>query len=458
MTTTADHSDSESSPAAAPSSVRYPAAIALGGGVAAAIGSSFIPMNAIEGFVTAYGIAELLPAAAPPLGNTARLALSTGIGTLTAGALLALLPRGETDDMGFESAVKKRAAAPDASEPGAHGASGFGATKFAGWLRTLRFGKAEAAEGEVTDFADVARLRMRNGDHHPDAPARAPILASSDLGAPLDAPAERVPEIAMPTAAQDDQAAPFDLDASMAVSPPAEPIEQPRVMPTMRFAPPPAIDVADEEPRPIGDDSVQAIPSESAETLTEALAEAVDIETIATTDVGTAPHEAAAPAEPAADLQQLSIGSLLERLETGLARRRDLAAGRKAAATDQPMVTGQVIPLGKPTGVMAEESLAPMPQNDPAPSLRFRLGQPPLPKESPEAASVNEDAMPVLPVRDQSWDSEVEYHPPIITPNEGQDLQTEATPPNGREDDDMDAALRDALATLRQLSDRQRNL
>ena len=168
---------------------------AIGGGVAAGIASSFIPMDAIEGFVSAYGIAELLPAAAPPLGNTARLALSTGIGTLTAGALLALLPRGETNDMGFETTVRKDAGSDhtgtnnantpaNTGEPVAGAATaGFGASKLGGWLRTLRFGKTAAAPGEIADFADLTRSRVRIKDQHPDAPVRAPILASSDLGA-----------------------------------------------------------------------------------------------------------------------------------------------------------------------------------------------------------------------------------------------------------------------------------
>ncbi|MBL0966807.1 MAG: hypothetical protein IBJ05_08300, partial [Blastomonas sp.] len=82
---------------------RHPAAIALGGGVAAAFGSSFIPMNAIEGFVTAYGIAELLPAAAPPLGGTAPPALATRIGPRPPTGLVAAGPRACRERLGLGS-------------------------------------------------------------------------------------------------------------------------------------------------------------------------------------------------------------------------------------------------------------------------------------------------------------------------------------------------------------------
>lgn len=437
MTTdTRDEGTEVGSDAGAAFAVRYPTAIAVGGGLAAAVGSSFIPMNAIEGFVSAYGIAELLPAAAPPLGNTARLALSTGIGTLTAGALLALLPRGETDVMGFETAVQK-----DVAEAGTGddqvAAKGFGATKLAGWLRTLRFGKAEPTEGEVTDFSELGRLRMRTGDQHPDAPVRAPIMASSDLGAPLDAlPAADAP-IAEPLA----------LDADMAVAPP-EPSLPP---PALRFAPPVEEPVHEE---------VWQEPVLATDVINDAWDAAPPVDT------------AGAPAAPdmpadSADLSQLGIAALLDRLENGLARRREQASTLTADGTADAAPVRRIVPLALAASPEASDEAT-----DELSSPRFALRDPAmgLPLEASLSAEQAETgyaatdigtsdpalAYPVAPI---SLSDDEDVGPAEQAPiGEAADAPAAAEADSPVADDDMDAALRDALATLRQLSDRQRNL
>lgn len=464
MTDTQDQGQSQRNRAATPSAMRSPGVIALGGGIAAAVGSSFIPMNAIEGFVGAYGIAELLPAAAPPLGNTARLALSAGIGTLTAGALLALLPRGETDTMGFETAVKKSAAVADvkpaATAAGTAGAAGFGASKLAGWLRTLRFGKTEAPAGVVTDFADINRLRVRTSDKHPDAPARAPILASSDLGAPLDGPARP----AMPVA----DAAPLDLGKAQVFVPPAPVVPEPMAPPTLRFAPPPLTeDPVETAPEPMPeldtalDHAAVATPEPVVQPLQEPVIDPIP-QSAAEVETVFAPSPANADSGP--ELGELSLSGLLERLESGLARRRAQALGYQTEAPESLPSTGLVIPLAKPVPVAAEPIESPAAPDQGSNPLRFRLGTPPfagLPKEPANAADfsdAHDDESLPLPVRDESWNGEVEYQQPSVT-----GLATPAASDNGvkaaakPEEDDMDAALRDALATLRQLSDRQRN-
>lgn len=431
-----DNGEDTGHAAGATSPVRYPTAIAVGSGLAAAVGSSFIPMNAIEGFVSAYGIAELLPAAAPPLGNTARLALSTGIGTLTAGALLALLPREETDVMGFEAALKKNAASTSPGEEETAVATGFGATKLAGWLRTLRFGKTEAAEGEITDFAELGRMRMRTGDQHPDAPVRAPIMASSDLGEPLDAP----PAPVMP------EAEPLALDADMAIVPP-EPFVPP---PSLRFAPPveePQINehALDPAPEPVAVEHIPAPLEDHPEQVTP-VAEEV-------------PVTAEIPLDRN-DLAQLGIAALLDRLESGLARRREQSRALPADGGPEAAPLRRVIPL----------TLAPAPDlTDEAEPVRMRLGEPPVDHPFQPAPAL-------APLDKGLWDDAIEYHPPsvlptsVITPAIADDIvsstpsdawvddEPETAGPAVAAEDDMDAALRDALATLRQLSDRQRNL
>ncbi|WAC24704.1 hypothetical protein [Blastomonas sp. SL216] len=447
---------------------RYPAAIALGGGVAAAFGSSFIPMNAIEGFVTAYGIAELLPAAAPPLGDTARLALSAGIGTLTAGALLALLPRAESDDMGFETAIRK---ADDARKDDGQGiAPAAKSGKLAGWLRTLRFGKAEAAPGTITDFSDLAPVRIRNGDQHPDAPVRAPIRASEDLGEPLDAPEAAMPVIAPP---------PLELGSDMAFAAPA--VDAPA--PSLRFAPPPPnapAMSAPEEPEPLAFEPEPArLAASDPLPLDEPVLDEVPISLDETNEmiapdlpVPTASEEPLAVADVAGDLDGLSTAELLARLEAGLARRRAATARRPAFGSVED-ASARVFSLAKPALPTVER--AEFPAEDPAPPAPFklRLDEPqavtpeapeddsapmPLATDSAEPAPAGE-AFGARPI----WDEDVEYLPPSVSGYAPETAEPAASAPAdmpepapAAQDDDMDAALRDALATLRQLSDKQR--
>ncbi len=447
---------------------RYPAAIALGGGVAAAFGSSFIPMNAIEGFVTAYGIAELLPAAAPPLGDTARLALSAGIGTLTAGALLALLPRAESDNMGFETAIRK---ADDARKDDGQGiAPAAKSGKLAGWLRTLRFGKAEAAPGTITDFSDLAPVRIRNGDQHPDAPVRAPIRASEDLGAPLDAPEAAMPVIAPP---------PLELGVDMTLAAPAADAPAP----SLRFAPPPPLAPAmsePEEPEPVAFEPEPApLAASDPLPLDEPVLDDAPIsldeadELIAPElPVPTASAEPQAVAAAADDLDGLSTAELLARLEAGLARRRAATARRPAFGSVED-ASARVFSLAKPALPTAERPAFDADAAIPTTPFKLRLGEPQA--VTPE---LREDDVAPTPVATESaepapaaeafgsrsiWGEEVEYLPPAVSGYAAEHVEAEADAPAdipeaapAQQDDDMDAALRDALATLRQLSDKQR--
>lgn len=97
----------------------------------------------LERIVTTLGIDRIFPAAAPPLGQTARLLLALGMAGV--GEIAGLL-------------IGARLATPKRAEPG----------------RRRGFKTAdEAAE-------DAPQLRDR--DRHPDAPARKPLSASRDLG------------------------------------------------------------------------------------------------------------------------------------------------------------------------------------------------------------------------------------------------------------------------------------
>ena len=99
----------------------------------------------LERIVTMLGIDRIIPAAAPPLGQTARLLLALGMAGV--GEIAGLL-------------IGARLAAPKRSEP------------------VRRRGlKSAAADAETSE--DAPQLRDR--DRHPDAPARKPLSAVSDL-------------------------------------------------------------------------------------------------------------------------------------------------------------------------------------------------------------------------------------------------------------------------------------
>ncbi|MEN3748805.1 hypothetical protein TPR58_16645 [Sphingomonas sp. HF-S3] len=122
----------------------------LGGlvtGAAGAIAVALLPGALIESIVTESGLPALLAAAEPPLGLTARAGLALGVGGVA--ALLGW---------------------------------------FAGFLifgsRGLAIGRSHAATRGERGEGDPVPV-LRRADAHPDAPARAPLLATRDLGTPF---------------------------------------------------------------------------------------------------------------------------------------------------------------------------------------------------------------------------------------------------------------------------------
>jgi hypothetical protein len=112
-----------------------------------------VPVGLLELAVSSTGISEILPAAAPPYGLTARLAVSAFTGSMAMGVALAKARVGRGQD---------------ASNKG-NGTMGFAFSKLASLGR-----KRPAGENGVPT--------LRRQDAHPDAPARQPIFAVRDLG------------------------------------------------------------------------------------------------------------------------------------------------------------------------------------------------------------------------------------------------------------------------------------
>ncbi len=122
-------------------------------GLAVAFIAFVMPANLLAQLVSAIGLPSILPAAEPPLGMKARLAIGGGGAILVFAAAFLLLR----------------------------------------WLD--RFGSRRAEESEEPATPEPPRLRRR--DIHPDAPARPPLLAVHELGEPvleLDMPESETPE------------------------------------------------------------------------------------------------------------------------------------------------------------------------------------------------------------------------------------------------------------------------
>lgn len=145
------------------SKLSFPGARAFDTGLAAlaALSAGFVafamPESLFSSFVAATPLPEWIPAAQPPLGETARLAAVVAAASLTFAAVWGLM-----------AALGRLTASP---------------------------------RPEAEPEAEAQAPKLRRADSHPDAPARRPLLAR-DLGEPLDlehfpeAPAEEEPALA----------------------------------------------------------------------------------------------------------------------------------------------------------------------------------------------------------------------------------------------------------------------
>jgi hypothetical protein len=142
-------------------------AMAFTGAVLAAVSMMFFPVALLEAFTGATGLSELVPAAAAPLGDTARAIIAFGAGALTLAVLAYLLLRQDT----APAAVAEPMLVDDDAN----------AVSFKDRLARIAMPKMPWAKGEndITDLADLPKLR--NNDAHPDAPPRRPLSAHQDL-------------------------------------------------------------------------------------------------------------------------------------------------------------------------------------------------------------------------------------------------------------------------------------
>lgn len=167
-------------------------AMAMGGATIAAVATMFVPVGILEAITESTGLSELVPAAAAPLGDTARALIAFGAGALTLAVLAYVLLRRDSAPAARTTAV------PVSDWAGDDETTSFRDRLARISLPAISLPKMPWAKGEddITDLADLPKLR--NGDSHPDAPARRPLVASLDLPT-LDL--AEMPEVPAETAA-----------------------------------------------------------------------------------------------------------------------------------------------------------------------------------------------------------------------------------------------------------------
>lgn len=141
--------------------------VAFAGAALAAVATMFVPAAMLESLTGATGLSELVPAAAAPLGDTARALIAFAAGALTLAILAYLLLRQQS-----ASGVEQESALIDEAPE---------SSSFKDRLARIALPKMPWTKGEddITDLADLPKLR--NNDAHPDAPPRRPLSAHQDL-------------------------------------------------------------------------------------------------------------------------------------------------------------------------------------------------------------------------------------------------------------------------------------
>lgn len=170
----------------------FPGIVAVWLAATLGLSSLVIAQPMLERLVAASGIPTLVAAAAPPLGQTARLLLTLGLSGL--GGIVGLI-------LGSALAPRSRrpaAAARAADHGGTEAPAGVGSTAEPEGLRD-RLARLTGQGDGPRDFDDLPRLRAR--DRHPDAPGCKPlraedvaaaeelVLEARDDPAPVTAPA-----------------------------------------------------------------------------------------------------------------------------------------------------------------------------------------------------------------------------------------------------------------------------
>ena len=292
----------------------------------------------LERIVAASGIDSFIAAAAPPLGQTARLLMALGLAGM--GGVLGLI-------LGGSLAARAKFTRPGAREV-VHGASKGPIVDEAATFGedAATFGEDAATFGEDApglglrdrlarltgqgdgprDFADLPKLRAR--DRHPDAPRRKPLTPSDDLVAD-DLPGDEL--VAEPLPADDQM--PVEPDHAAAAA---------------------AVDVVM---------VAQDLPASDEPLELDMVVAEVPVSPLYEADPAPAPAPAPIPALAGAMLGSLGVVQLTERLAIAMQARRERDARRRQAVAATPDEAPIVLP-----SLTAVRPTAPAPAPAPAPN------------------------------------------------------------------------------------------
>lgn len=312
-------------------------------GTVVAVALIAMPVGLLETVVASSGLSEAMPAAAPPLGLTARLSMAGFAGLLAVG-LVGIMRRDPVD-------------ADDGIEEEGRGERAQGARKMG-----FAFSKLTAlARGRATPVADADAPVLRRADAHPDAPPRPPIFASRDFdGVEIFARREsgRRPIAVHPEQASDPvRSTPGFVMPRVPVEQPADAPPQQPVFQRPTFAPADEpVDMSVESVEEVQEASWAEIAPFAPEMLEEP--EVID-EAIMPEAIMPEPFAMAAPAMLTPlplPTHGLSIAELTDRLERGLASRRRSMSGRPTGVlADMPVA--ERVPVRESVAPDADEAL-----------------------------------------------------------------------------------------------------
>lgn len=265
--------------------------MAAAAGVGAALVIVTLPHVYLESAIGATGLSEMVPAAAPPLGNTARGLIAIMAGLVSASAIYYFLNRKGSSDMGVALREQINAASPielDLEEEAKAKKSRFSLPKLDTKSLTKFLKKPKKDKARVMDLADLPQLRKVDSDS--PTPERPPIFE------------EPAPAVSPPLA---DAIQPFEEPVS------TEPVTTEDVPVT-----------APEVPAEI----------QTASEDTQTHSDVIPPMTLTPDALQPAPAPVFAAEIPAEDLSHLNIAQLADRLESGLRRLKQLEAGSIVAA------------------------------------------------------------------------------------------------------------------------------
>ena len=171
--------------------------MAIGAGIIAAVATMFVPTSMLEALTGATGLSELVPATAAPLGDKARAIIAFATGAVTLALAIGMLSRSATAAQTATGSGSSKKAPTEFEESESTPLLSqiqkrMGTFKMPRmpWVRN-------EASNDVYELSDLPQLRTQ--DAHPDTPRRRPISAATDFGdIGLDGKQVYVPDVPLP--------------------------------------------------------------------------------------------------------------------------------------------------------------------------------------------------------------------------------------------------------------------